>query len=209
MQHLGELVLSFLNRKLQPSCQLACLETVRILSRDKHCLDPFITRSAMSTLACYAGIAVAGTPTPAYSQSVEGQGNSCQLSQVFSRFYHSRKFLSWCSCFVVSIMKIPWISRITFKLHYLKSCFLSSAWDIQQTFFTVNILTCLCRKSVVLCFKSIFFSIINLEATVTLCWALSAARTRWPTLSTVSEPIQSRHRRMTEPAADMLTCYFH
>uniref|UniRef100_A0A3B4ZEJ0 Synembryn n=1 Tax=Stegastes partitus TaxID=144197 RepID=A0A3B4ZEJ0_9TELE len=57
-EHLGELVLGFLNRDLQPSCLLACLETVRILSRDKHCLDPFISRSAMLTLARYAGITV-------------------------------------------------------------------------------------------------------------------------------------------------------
>uniref|UniRef100_A0A8D2ZRX0 Synembryn n=1 Tax=Scophthalmus maximus TaxID=52904 RepID=A0A8D2ZRX0_SCOMX len=55
-KHLGELGLGFLGRELQPSCQLACLETVRILSRDKDGLDPFISRSAMSTLARYAGI---------------------------------------------------------------------------------------------------------------------------------------------------------
>ncbi|XP_044049134.1 synembryn-A isoform X2 [Siniperca chuatsi] len=72
-EHLGELVLGFLNRELQPSCQLACLETVRILSRDKHCLDPFISHSAMSTFSRYAGIAVASTATPAYSQTVEGR----------------------------------------------------------------------------------------------------------------------------------------
>ncbi|XP_031141301.1 synembryn-A isoform X2 [Sander lucioperca] len=70
---LGELVLSFLNRELQPSCQLACLETVRILTRDKDCLDPFLSRSAMSTLARYAGIAVFSTATPAHSQPGEGQ----------------------------------------------------------------------------------------------------------------------------------------
>ncbi|XP_033491111.1 chaperone Ric-8A isoform X1 [Epinephelus lanceolatus] len=70
---LGELVLSYLNRELQPSCQLACLETVRILSRDKHCLDPFISRSAMATLARYAGIAVCSAATPTHSQLVEGQ----------------------------------------------------------------------------------------------------------------------------------------
>uniref|UniRef100_A0A3Q3EG20 Synembryn n=1 Tax=Labrus bergylta TaxID=56723 RepID=A0A3Q3EG20_9LABR len=46
-ERLGELVLGFLNRELQPSCQLACLETVRILSRDKNCLNPFISHSAM------------------------------------------------------------------------------------------------------------------------------------------------------------------
>ncbi|XP_051239177.1 synembryn-A [Dicentrarchus labrax] len=72
-EHLGELVLRFLNRELQPSCQLACLETVRILSRDKDCLTPFISHSAMSSLAHYAGIAVAGTATTAHSHTVEGQ----------------------------------------------------------------------------------------------------------------------------------------
>ncbi|XP_056244092.1 synembryn-A isoform X2 [Seriola aureovittata] len=72
-EHLGELVLGFLNRELQPSCLLACLETVRILSRDKNCLDPFINRSAMSTLARYAGIAVASTATPAHNKPEEGQ----------------------------------------------------------------------------------------------------------------------------------------
>ncbi|XP_055015722.1 synembryn-A-like, partial [Boleophthalmus pectinirostris] len=58
---LGELVLGFLNGDLQPSCQVACLETIRILSRDKKCLGPFITCSAMSTLARYAGIGVGCT----------------------------------------------------------------------------------------------------------------------------------------------------
>ncbi|XP_059192068.1 synembryn-A [Centropristis striata] len=70
---LGELVVGFLNRELQPSCQLACLETVRILSRDKDCLDPFITRSAMSTLARYAAIAVCNSATPDHNQPQEGQ----------------------------------------------------------------------------------------------------------------------------------------
>lgn len=71
-ERLGELVLVFLNRELQPSCLLACLETVRILSRDKHCLDPFINHSAMSTLARYAGVAVDSTASPAHSDPVEG-----------------------------------------------------------------------------------------------------------------------------------------
>ncbi|KAM9351589.1 chaperone Ric-8A [Symphorus nematophorus] len=75
-EHLGELVLSFLNRELQPSCQLACLETVRILTRDKDCLGPFITPSAMSTLARYAGIITANTATPADSQSLENKVES-------------------------------------------------------------------------------------------------------------------------------------
>ncbi|KAM4703731.1 chaperone Ric-8A isoform 2-T2 [Rhinophrynus dorsalis] len=53
---LGEVVIKFLDRDLQPSCQVACLETIRILSRDKYGLSPFISRSAMQTLAQYAGL---------------------------------------------------------------------------------------------------------------------------------------------------------
>ncbi|KAE8296848.1 Synembryn-A Protein Ric-8A [Larimichthys crocea] len=86
-EHLGELVLSFLNRELQPSCQLACLETVRILSRDKHCLHPFISHSAMSTLARYAGIALASSATPASRQpddQVESGGEGEEEAQVSS-----------------------------------------------------------------------------------------------------------------------------
>nr|XP_046250742.1 synembryn-A isoform X2 [Scatophagus argus] len=73
-EHLGELVLSFLNKELQPSCQLACLETVRILSRDKCCLDPFISHSAMSTLARHAGIIVASTDNLPEETQVECEG---------------------------------------------------------------------------------------------------------------------------------------
>ncbi|XP_063292814.1 synembryn-A isoform X3 [Pelobates fuscus] len=53
---LGEVVVKFLDRDLQPSCQVACLETIRILSRDKYGLSPFTSRSAMHTLAKYAGL---------------------------------------------------------------------------------------------------------------------------------------------------------
>lgn len=91
-EHLGELVLGFLNRDLQPSCQVACLETIRILSRDKECLGPFITCSAMSTLGRYAGIAVGSTITEDRSQPVTEQsdetvrgeeisGETCVLSE--------------------------------------------------------------------------------------------------------------------------------
>ncbi|KAM4553091.1 chaperone Ric-8A isoform 2-T2 [Fundulus diaphanus] len=64
-EHLGELLLGFLCKELQPSCLLACLETIRILTRDKHCLEPFISHSAMLTLARYAGIANVHLAKPA------------------------------------------------------------------------------------------------------------------------------------------------
>ncbi|XP_008942380.1 PREDICTED: synembryn-A-like, partial [Merops nubicus] len=37
-------------------CQVACLESIRILSRDKHCLEPFATQEGLKTLARHAGI---------------------------------------------------------------------------------------------------------------------------------------------------------
>ncbi|XP_051979153.1 synembryn-A-like isoform X2 [Xyrauchen texanus] len=55
-ERLGELVLGFLERDLQPSCQLACLESIRILSRDKKCLAPFATHHAMQILIRHAGL---------------------------------------------------------------------------------------------------------------------------------------------------------
>ncbi|KAL0968776.1 hypothetical protein UPYG_G00271650 [Umbra pygmaea] len=58
-ERLGELLMGFLERDLQPSCQLACLETVRILTRDKGNVAPFISHTAMRTLSRYAGIAAA------------------------------------------------------------------------------------------------------------------------------------------------------
>ncbi|XP_053308499.1 synembryn-A isoform X1 [Spea bombifrons] len=53
---LGEMVIKILERDLQPSCQVVCLETIRILSRDKHGLSSFTTPSAMHILAQYAGL---------------------------------------------------------------------------------------------------------------------------------------------------------
>uniref|UniRef100_A0A1A7XUD8 Synembryn n=1 Tax=Iconisemion striatum TaxID=60296 RepID=A0A1A7XUD8_9TELE len=72
-KHLGELVIGLLTRELQPSCLLACLETIRILSRDKYCLDPFISCSAMSILSRYAGIPIICPTLLAQSVLMEDQ----------------------------------------------------------------------------------------------------------------------------------------
>nr|XP_016849230.1 PREDICTED: synembryn-A isoform X1 [Anolis carolinensis]XP_016849233.1 PREDICTED: synembryn-A isoform X1 [Anolis carolinensis] len=50
------LLIKFLERELQPSCQVVCLESIRILSRDKTCLEPFATMEGLKTLARHAGI---------------------------------------------------------------------------------------------------------------------------------------------------------
>ncbi|XP_032869036.1 synembryn-A-like [Amblyraja radiata] len=55
-ERMGELVMKLLGRELQPSCRLAGLETVRILSRDKQALAPFSGRGGMGTLARLAGL---------------------------------------------------------------------------------------------------------------------------------------------------------
>ncbi|XP_069480009.1 synembryn-A [Ambystoma mexicanum] len=53
---LGTLLIQLLERDLQPPCQAVCLETIRILSRDKSCLGPFVTLSGLKMLARHAGI---------------------------------------------------------------------------------------------------------------------------------------------------------
>lgn len=49
-QKLCQSVLTVLGRQLQPGCQKTCLETLRILSRDKHVLEPVATREGMLIL---------------------------------------------------------------------------------------------------------------------------------------------------------------
>ncbi|KAI3371444.1 hypothetical protein L3Q82_024036 [Scortum barcoo] len=49
-------VLTVLGRPVQPSCQKTCLETLRILSRDKRVLAPVATREGMLILGGMAGL---------------------------------------------------------------------------------------------------------------------------------------------------------
>ncbi|XP_055519056.1 LOW QUALITY PROTEIN: synembryn-A-like [Leucoraja erinacea] len=63
-KRMGELVMKLLGRELQPSCRLAGLETVRILSRDKQALAPFSGRGGMGTLARLAGLEEDGERRP-------------------------------------------------------------------------------------------------------------------------------------------------
>lgn len=55
-QKMAQLLIRFLERELQPSCQVTCLESIRILSRDKYCLEPFTTKDGLRTLSRHAGI---------------------------------------------------------------------------------------------------------------------------------------------------------
>ncbi|XP_037538741.1 synembryn-B [Nematolebias whitei] len=49
-------VLVVFRKPVQPSCQKECLETLRILSRDKHVLAPVATREGMLVLSRMAGL---------------------------------------------------------------------------------------------------------------------------------------------------------
>ncbi|XP_069765488.1 synembryn-A isoform X2 [Narcine bancroftii] len=63
-ERIGELVIEILERDLQPSCRLAGLVAVRILSRDKQALLPFARPGPMRVLAWLAGIG-GGRPSDA------------------------------------------------------------------------------------------------------------------------------------------------
>lgn len=56
LQKLCEGLLTVLRRPVQPQCQSTCLETMRILSRDKRVLGPVATREGILTLAGLARI---------------------------------------------------------------------------------------------------------------------------------------------------------
>lgn len=63
-------MLTVLRKEPTSSCQLICLETIKILTRDKLSLDPFVSHLALSTLAYYAGIF---TPNENQSQQIVGK----------------------------------------------------------------------------------------------------------------------------------------
>ncbi|XP_037017223.2 synembryn-A [Artibeus jamaicensis] len=58
-KRLAELLVSVLEQSLPPSCRVTWLQSIRILSRDRGCLDIFTSRQSLQALACYAGISAA------------------------------------------------------------------------------------------------------------------------------------------------------
>ncbi|KAM6159159.1 chaperone Ric-8A [Rhynchocyon petersi] len=63
-QRLAGLLVNALERGLPPARRAAWLQSLRILSRDRSCLDRFTSRGGLQALARYAGIAAASGPDP-------------------------------------------------------------------------------------------------------------------------------------------------
>uniref|UniRef100_A0A8C9ZE34 Synembryn n=1 Tax=Sander lucioperca TaxID=283035 RepID=A0A8C9ZE34_SANLU len=184
---LGELVLSFLNRELQPSCQLACLETVRILTRDKDCLDPFLSRSAMSTLARYAGIAPG-----------EGQGKS---------------YICSCTYYILFVIAAD-LQLIKGVAERLKQCH-DPIWNHEVRFFDLRLtflLTALrvdVRAQLAQELHGISLLGNHLEATLGLSWADTLETARAGLEDVPPEQLPPLSRQQIELAMEILKILFN
>uniref|UniRef100_H2MW12 Synembryn n=1 Tax=Oryzias latipes TaxID=8090 RepID=H2MW12_ORYLA len=190
--HLGELLVGFLNRDLQPSCLLACLETVRILSRDKRCVDPFISRSAMSTLARYAGIATA--QTAADSQPGEGK----------------RK----CLCSLVGCAVAAELQLMKGVAERLKHC-RDPTWSFEVRFFDLRLcflLTALrvdVRAQLAQELHGISLLGNQLDAALGLCWPDPLETARVGLVGVPLEEMPPLSRQQTELAMEILKILFN
>ncbi|XP_057582487.1 synembryn-A isoform X2 [Hippopotamus amphibius kiboko] len=63
-KRLAELLVSVLEQGLPPSRRVTWLQSIRILSRDRSCLDSFTSRQSLQALACCAGIAASQGSVP-------------------------------------------------------------------------------------------------------------------------------------------------
>ncbi|XP_054432779.1 synembryn-A [Pteronotus mesoamericanus] len=63
-KRLAGLLVSVLEQGLPPSRRVTWLQSIRILSRDRGCLDPFTSRQSLQALARYAGISAAEGSVP-------------------------------------------------------------------------------------------------------------------------------------------------
>ncbi|KAK1874955.1 Synembryn-A [Dissostichus eleginoides] len=208
---LGELVLGFLNRDLQPSCHLACLETVRILSRDPLCLDPFTSRSAMSTLARFAGIAVS-SPGGAHNQGEEGQAEENADQEVITEALKSIcNLLLHNQTGQVVAADLQLIKGVAERL---KQCH-DPIWNHEVRFFDLRLtflLTALrvdVRAQLVQELHGISLLGNQLEATLGLCWPDTLETARAGFEGVPPEELPPLSRQPTERAMEILKILFN
>uniref|UniRef100_A0A8P4KJJ7 Synembryn n=1 Tax=Dicentrarchus labrax TaxID=13489 RepID=A0A8P4KJJ7_DICLA len=195
-EHLGELVLRFLNRELQPSCQLACLETVRILSRDKDCLTPFISHSAMSSLAHYA----ASHPSENADQEVIVEG----LKSICNILLHNERGQ-------VVAADLQLIKGVAERL---KQCH-DPTWNHEVRFFDLRLtflLTALrvdTRAQLAQELHGISLLGNQLDATLGLCWPDTLETARAGLEGVPPEELPPLSRQQTELAMEILKILFN
>ncbi|XP_072826808.1 chaperone Ric-8A isoform X1 [Vicugna pacos] len=63
-KRLADLLVSVLEQGLPPCRRVIWLQSIRILSRDRSCLDSFTSRQSLQALACYAGISASKESEP-------------------------------------------------------------------------------------------------------------------------------------------------
>ncbi|KAM5222770.1 chaperone Ric-8A isoform 1-T1 [Hipposideros larvatus] len=84
-KRLAELLVSGLEQGLPPSRRVTWLQSVRILSRDSSCLDPFTSLQSLQALAGYAGISSsAGSAPEALDMDIVLEALKCLCNLVLS-----------------------------------------------------------------------------------------------------------------------------
>lgn len=84
-QRLAELLVLGLEQGLPLSRRVTWLQSIRILSRDRSCLDPFTSRQSLQALACYAGISSsAGSAPEALNMDIVLEALKCLCNLVLS-----------------------------------------------------------------------------------------------------------------------------
>lgn len=69
---------------MPPPRRVTWLQSIRILSRDRSCLDPFTSRQSLQALACYAGIALEGSGPEPLDMDVVLESLKCLCNLVLS-----------------------------------------------------------------------------------------------------------------------------
>ncbi|KAM7002127.1 chaperone Ric-8B isoform 1-T1 [Tautogolabrus adspersus] len=127
-------VLTILGRQVPPSCQKTCLETLRILSRDKHVLSPVATREGMLILGRMAKL-----------QTVEDGGDNQKNSQEDTQSEEEeRVVVEALKCLCNVVFNSPAAQQVSVDVELAqglsKSLRTASTWNHEVGLFTLRLL---------------------------------------------------------------------